>query len=165
MSSYKANKYTLYIKCNSSSPDQYNYYIDLSSKCLTTEDSGVDLYIPSSIALSKGIETIDHMISCYMVETDTSQLTGYYLYPRSSIYKYPIMLANCVGIIDAGYRGNIKAIIRCFEDNYEIEKGFRLFQICAPDLSPLKIKVIDSNDPNLIPESVRGNNGFGSSGN
>ena len=34
---------------------------------------------------------------------------GYYLYPRSSISKTPLILANSVGIIDSGYRGNIKA--------------------------------------------------------
>ena len=156
-------KYTLYIKCNSNNPNLYNYYINLSNTCHSTEDSGVDLYLPSSYSFNKGIHTIDHMISCYMVETNTAQLTGYYLYPRSSIYRYPIMLANSVGIIDSGYRGNIKALVRSFENNHEITEGTRIFQICAPDLSPLKIKVIDENT--ILPQSIRGTNGFGSTGN
>ena len=32
---------------------------------------------------------------------------SYYLYPRSSIIKTPLRMSNSVGIIDAGYRGNI----------------------------------------------------------
>jgi dUTP pyrophosphatase len=34
------------------------------------------------------------------------------LYPRSSIIKTNLILANSVGVIDSGYRGNIKA---CFK--------------------------------------------------
>ena len=29
------------------------------------------------------------------------------MYPRSSIYKTPLRLANNTGIIDSGYRGNL----------------------------------------------------------
>ena len=39
---------------------------------------------------------------------------GYYLYSRSSTgSKTPLRLSNSVGIIDSGYRGNIKA---CFDN-------------------------------------------------
>lgn len=30
-----------------------------------------------------------------------------FVFPRSSIYKQDIILSNCVGVIDSGYRGNI----------------------------------------------------------
>ena len=61
---------------------------------------------------------------------------AYQLYPRSSLSKYPIMLANHVGIIDAGYRGNLIAAFRSFQDDFKIEKGIRLVQICHPTLLP-----------------------------
>ena len=139
----------------------FKIIIDVSVNSLLSEDSGIDLYIPpnSVSQLPNSIHAIDHMISCCM--TDNSNImTGYYLYPRSSIYKYPIMLANGIGIIDAGYRGNIKAMVRCFDNNFVINSNIKLFQICAPDLSPLKVKIVEE-----LPLSVRGINGFGSTGN
>ena len=69
-------------------------------------------------------------------------------------------MANSVGIIDAGYRGNI---IACVDNvkNYEfkIEKGSRLFQICGPTLEPSKHWVV-----NELSNSQRGSGGFGSTG-
>ena len=86
--------------------------------------------------------------------------TSYYLYPRSSIIKTPLRLSNSVGIIDAGYRGNIIACVDNIK-NYEfkIEKGSRLFQICGPTLEPIEIRVI-----NELSNSQRGSGGFGSTG-
>lgn len=40
-------------------------------------------------------------------ETKLWKPTGYYLYPRSSISKTPLMIANKTCIIDPGYRDNI----------------------------------------------------------
>ena len=40
-----------------------------------------------------------------------------------------------------------------------INKGVKLFQICAPDLSPFNIEIV-----NTLPESSRGEDGFGSTG-
>jgi dUTPase len=45
-------------------------------------------------------------------------------------------------------------------DNYmTIDAGTRLFQLCAPDLSPLSVKIVDN-----LPDSARGEGGFGSTG-
>lgn len=35
-----------------------------------------------------------------------------YIFPRSSVYKTPLAMTNCVGVIDSGYRGEVKAIFR-----------------------------------------------------
>ena len=40
-----------------------------------------------------------------------------------------------------------------------INKGTKLFQLCAPDLSHFDVKIVDS-----LPESSRGSDGFGSTG-
>jgi dUTP pyrophosphatase len=70
------------------------------------------------------------------------------------------MLANSVGIIDAGYRGEICAMVRnCSNDLYTIKQGDRLFQLCSPDLKPLDIIIV-----NELSESERGIGGFGSTG-
>lgn len=121
-------------------------------------DSGLDLFIPAAITLEPQSTTmVDLGIRC---ELRSSEIHGYYLYPRSSISKTPLRLANSVGIIDAGYRGNLMVAI----DNrsnaaYNLSKGDRLFQICMPTLVPFEV-IFDA--VNL--ETERGAGGFGSTG-
>jgi len=125
-------------------------------------DSGLDLFCPEDIIIGPG-ETmkIDLQIQCEALHDNIeNNNVSYYLYPRSSIIKTPLRLANSVGIIDAGYRGNIIACVDNIK-NYEfkIEKGSRLFQICGPTLEPIEIRVI-----NELSNSQRGSGGFGSTG-
>jgi dUTP pyrophosphatase len=79
---------------------------------------------------------------------------SYYLYPRSSISSTSMILKNSVGIIDAGYRGNLKAKV---SSEQVAEKGSRYFQICAPDLKPIRVKVVDE-----LTSTTRNTGGFGS---
>ena len=90
--------------------------------------------------------------------------TGFYMYPRSSVSKTPLRLSNSVGIIDAGYRGNLGAFVdNISANNYNVEKGTRLFQICAPNLEPIHVELVSSE--NDLGNSERGSGGFGSTGN
>jgi dUTP pyrophosphatase len=125
-------------------------------------DSGLDLFCPEDIIIGPG-ETmkIDLQIQCEALHDNIeNNNVSYYLYPRSSIIKTPLRLANSIGIIDAGYRGNIIACVDNIK-NYEfkIEKGSRLFQICGPTLEPIEIRVV-----NELSNSQRGSGGFGSTG-
>ena len=125
-------------------------------------DSGLDLFCPEDIIIGPG-ETmkIDLQIQCEALHDNIeNNNVSYYLYPRSSIIKTPLRLANSIGIIDAGYRGNIIACVDNIK-NYEfkIEKGSRLFQICGPALEPIEIRVV-----NELSNSQRGSGGFGSTG-
>ena len=160
-------KYTLLIEFDNELPEQVQqYYLDYNNT--HEDDSGVDIVCPFRLAVSVyDVKVIDFKIRCAMVKNHkyNNDLTGYYLYPRSSISNTPLMLANHVGIIDAGYRGNLKAKVRCLpranacSDKYIIEENTRLFQLCAPDLSQLTVKVVDK-----LPNSDRGACGFGSTG-
>lgn len=88
---------------------------------------------------------------------------GYFLYPRSSTgTKTPLRLANSVGVIDAGYRGNyIAAFDNIRAAGFKVEKGQRLVQICAPNITyPLRVEIVEELD--LL--TVRGAGGFGSTG-
>lgn len=131
-----------------------------------SDDAGLDLILPCDVFVPRGRQaTLDFGIRCMRTVVDVNssekserQKGGYYLYPRSSISKTPFRMANSVGIIDAGYRGNIMAKI----DNtgamdITIKAGERLFQICMPDLCPFKI-VIGGVEYN----TERGSGGFGS---
>ena len=95
----------------------------------------------------------------------------YKLHPRSSIYKKAIRQANCTGIIDSGYRGELGAAVDCLGYNYgkktdpkrtTLEYGNRYFQICRADLQPFYVLILNSDDD--LPSTERGEGGFGSTG-
>tara|TARA_Y100001970_G_C14024576_1_gene745321 strand:- start:382 stop:837 length:456 start_codon:yes stop_codon:yes gene_type:complete len=125
-------------------------------------DSGIDLFFPEDVVIEPGTRgrQINLGIQCEAL-TDKNQNISYYLYPRSSISKTPIRMANSVGIIDAGYRGPIIVALDHFgpDESFVIQKGTRLFQICSPILEPIHLEVVDS-----LSDTDRGNNGFGSTG-
>tara|TARA_A100001011_G_scaffold307144_1_gene322391 strand:+ start:2405 stop:3004 length:600 start_codon:yes stop_codon:yes gene_type:complete len=82
------------------------------------------------------------------------------LYPRSSIWKNGVTLANSVGIIDSGYRGEIMAALKNFREKNEVKYANRYVQICMPDLMPFYVCIVDKLDI----DSDRGEGGFGSTG-
>jgi len=96
---------------------------------------------------------------------------AYYIYPRSSISKTPLMLSNHVGVIDSGYRGWLIAALRWLNeistktinenDEYIINKHTRLLQICHPTLCPIFIEMVKENE---LSDSERKDGGFGSTG-
>lgn len=156
-------------------------------------DSGFDIFCPEQLMLpadSIGAK-VDMGIQCaaYLGGMDAEHFrpSPYYMYPRSSISKTPLRLANSVGIIDSGYRGNLIGMFDKLlvtyqnrrywqkengepaykttnplvgEDNsYTIEKHQRLLQICAPNLGRIYVEVVDELD-----NTERGDGGFGSTG-
>ena len=130
-------------------------------------NAGFDLLSPTQIMVADKKFALDTEIICCMKSLDNKNLS-YYLYPRSSIIKTPFRLANSVGIIDSGYRGNIKA---CFDaiigekyeiDKYKVEQYSRLVQLCSPTLNPLIVKIVDNLED--LGLSARGAGGFGSTG-
>ena len=91
------------------------------------------------------------------------QPVGYFMYPRSSTgTKTPLRLANSVGVIDAGYRGNYIAVFDNWQEpSFKVESGQRLVQICPPNLTyPLYVELVDD----LGEATERGTGGFGSTG-
>ena len=122
-------------------------------------DAGVDLVMPHDIIIAKhNTKIIDLEIKCEALQN--KKPVSYYLRARSSISKTPMRVSNAVGVIDSGYRGNIKvALDNISDESYTIRKNDRLVQICAPDLSDIEVQVVDS-----LSETDRGEGGFGSTG-
>ncbi len=118
-------------------------------------NSGFDLPLPDEVMMT-GLHKQDYLIKCAMFEYDTP--SAFYLYPRSSISKSSLRLANSVGIIDRGYRGNICAMFDV-KDSFIAPKGHRFVQICEPMLEPFKVQIVSKLD-----ETLRGEGGFGSTG-
>jgi dUTP pyrophosphatase len=134
-----------------------------------TFDAGFDLFAPvSKTAHSRTTLSINHCIRSSMEFFDgiSKRPCGYYLYPRSSTgAKTPLRLANSVGIIDSGYRGDIIAVFdNISEQDFNIQEKQRLVQICPPNLTyPMFVNYVD--DMSLLGTTARGTGGFGSTGN
>lgn len=146
--------------------DEHNYKI----KNNVYSDSGFDLFVPRHYNIEScdtGPTRVDMGVKCSMTMDlgyqGTSFPVGFYMYPRSSIYKTPLRLANSVGIIDSGYRGSLMSIFdNSVRAKYDLEKHTRLVQICSPDLRPIVVIMVDNIEELGITE--RGINGFGSTG-
>lgn len=133
-------------------------------------DSGFDLFVPEHYHIKSsdtGPTKIDMKVKCSM-KMDVGccgmdSPVGFYMYPRSSIYKTPLRLANSVGIIDSGYRGPLISIFdNLNRAKYDVEKHTRLVQICSPDLRPIIVIMVDNIEDLGLTE--RSDNGFGSTG-
>lgn len=124
-------------------------------------NDGFDLITPVNVSCEE-LATIDYKarIQSFCVTESRKVPCGMKLYPRSSITKTPLRLANGVGVIDPGYRGTIKGVFDCFS-SYTAVTGSRLVQLCASSVFPIYVTSISYNE---LAESNRGENGFGSSG-
>jgi hypothetical protein len=123
------------------------------------------------------VNKLDFKVSCSaQMVTDNGKCfnTGYYMYPRSSLSKTQLRLANSVGIIDAGYRGHLTGMFDVVniddtdtDSNSEADfwgkKFDRYVQICAPGLVPILVQIVDTMEE-LGEETARGGGGFGSTG-
>jgi len=131
-------------------------------------DAGFDLFSPEEKTLtSDGVNKLDYKIICSakMIHKNKSTYnTGFYMYPRSSISKSKIRLANNVGIIDSGYRGHLIGMFDVIYDDTTIVNKFeRHLQICAPGLVPIIVEMVNSVEE-LGEKTIRGDGGFGSTG-
>jgi dUTP pyrophosphatase len=137
------------------------YYSTYKKKYDT--DSGIDLLTPDVIICPPHMTTTIHLgICCSQVHYTPSIPQGFYMYPRSSLSGTPLRLANSVGIIDFSYRGELMAKVDNISDSEYVinsteQTPVKLFQLCAPDLTPISFQLVDTLD-----ETDRGSNGFGS---
>ncbi len=82
------------------------------------------------------------------------------LVPRSSIFKQDMYLTNHCGIVDSGYRGEIKFIFKMDGSHtFTYEVGDRIGQLII-----LPYPTVEFEEVTQLSESVRGDSGFGSSG-
>ena len=115
-------------------------------------DAGMDVYATSKQEKDKFIE--------YGTGLTFEIPNGYVclVFPRSSLSNKDLILANHVGVLDSGYRGElIFRFKKVGEEVYEV--GDRIGQIII--IPYPYIEFIDSKE---LSESERGNGGFGSTG-
>lgn len=83
------------------------------------------------------------------------------LFPRSSISKTPLRMANSVGVIDSGYKGEIKVPLFNTDEVeiIDIDKYSRIAQLVIVPCMDFELELTDD-----LGTSERGTGGFGSTG-
>ena len=89
--------------------------------------------------------------------------TGYggFVFARSGLSsKFGVSLANCVGVIDSDYRGEVKiSVINHSDEPYTVKNGERIAQLVIMPVDLCEYGLCDELD-----DTERGTGGFGSTG-
>jgi dUTP pyrophosphatase len=119
-------------------------------------DAGMDLTAITKVDISTSKEDFIEYGTGLAIEIPE----GYVglIYPRSSISKYGLMLANSVGVIDSGYRGEI--ILR-FKKTCGLAKSYNIDDKIG-QLVIIPYPLIQLKEVNELSDTERGNGGFGS---
>lgn len=115
-------------------------------------DAGMDVYAVSKNETDKYVE--------YGTGLAFEIPEGYTMlvFPRSSVSNTDLVMANSVGVLDSGYRGELKLRFRKNgSDDYQV--GDRVGQIIV-----LPYPTVNFEEVKNLSESIRGEGGFGSSG-
>jgi dUTP pyrophosphatase len=128
----------------------------LLPKVGSEDAAGMDFYQPESVVIEP------HQTQYVTLGLAVEIPKGYMLMlaPRSSMSKTPLIIPNSFGVIDADYRGEIKAILHNTSDTpYLIQKGNRLVQGIMVPVGALKLLEVTQ-----LTETARGAGGIGSTG-
>jgi len=85
-----------------------------------------------------------------------------FVVPRSGLAaRHGIGIANAPGLVDAGYRGEVRVVLVNTDRNepFTVEPGMRIAQLVVVPFAPAQPVDVDT-----LPETERGAAGFGSSG-
>ena len=117
-------------------------------------DAGLDLEVRNVLNISPTVVEYGFGLSVEIPK-------GYVglLFPRSSVYKTGMVQTNCVGVIDSGYRGEIKVKFYKGETDETFEVGDRACQLII-----LPYPNIEAVEVEKLSETSRGEGGFGSTG-
>jgi len=121
-------------------------------------DSGLDLFAVKDETIPAGETRLVKLGIKVSARNEAGMGLSWLLMPRSSISKTPLRLCNSIGLIDAGYRGEVMAAVGNIKSvDHHIKKGDRLVQAVAFDGGPMNYELADELD-----ETSRGEGGFGS---
>ncbi len=121
------------------------------------EAAGYDLYASEAVTILPGATEKVH--TGIAIAVPVGNFGG--IYARSGLAtKRGLRPANCVGVIDPDYRGEvIVALHNDSKENQEIEAGERIAQLVIQPYNMVSMEVVDELD-----ETERGTGGFGSTG-
>lgn len=121
-------------------------------------DAGADLLSTEALTLAPGQRAL------VGTGVQIALPDGYaaFVVPRSGLAaKHGITIVNSPGTVDAGYRGEIKVSLlnTDTEHSYDVSVGDRIAQVIIMPVTRANFLPVD-----VLPESVRGEGGFGSTG-
>lgn len=119
-------------------------------------DAGMDLTVTSIIS-----NTTSQVSYGFGIAMEIPKGYVGLIFPRSSVRNYELILSNCVGVIDSGYRGEIQATFNKSNglDSFKYKVGDRGAQIII--LPFPKVRMIESED---LTNTERNTGGFGHTG-
>jgi dUTP pyrophosphatase len=85
-----------------------------------------------------------------------------FVQPRSGLaLKHGVTCLNTPGLIDAGYRGELKVLLVNTDphDDFLVKRGERIAQLVIQRVEQVQFRIVDE-----LPSSERGSGGFGSTG-
>jgi dUTP pyrophosphatase len=121
-------------------------------------DAGLDLIACERVALGPGERAIVPTGIAVAIPEGYAGL----VIPRSGLaLDHGISLVNTPGLIDSGYRGELRVIALNTdrERSFTVEAGMRIAQLVVTPVPEVDVIELDE-----LPETVRGAAGFGSSG-
>lgn len=122
-------------------------------------DAGFDLY-----CTSKEIDWTKRQLVCHTgLAFEIPEGYVGLIFPRSSVSNKPLMMANSVGVIDSGYRGEVTAKFNITDTRQSAfshyQEGDRIAQMIIIPYPAIEFEETDS-----LSESDRGTGGYGSTG-
>jgi dUTP pyrophosphatase len=120
-------------------------------------DAGLDLAACERVELAPGERAL---VGTGLAVAIPGGYAGY-VQPRSGLAaKHGITIVNTPGLVDSGYRGELKVILLNTDANepFVIEPGMRIAQLVV-----LPIPEVGPVETDELPSSERGQRGFGSS--
>lgn len=121
-------------------------------------DAGADLIAAEGVRLEPG----ERALVGTGVRIALPEGYAAFVVPRSGLAaKHGITIVNSPGTVDAGYRGEIKVALLNTDarEAYDIAVGDRIAQLIVMPVPRARFIPVDA-----LPESVRGDGGFGSTG-
>lgn len=86
------------------------------------------------------------------------------VFPRSSVAKKDVILSNCVGVVDSGYRGEVMAKFKFVANpRHEVYEWYDVGERIA-QMVIVKLPEVEYEQAGELSDSERGEGGYGSSG-
>jgi len=122
------------------------------------DDAGLDLYAREAVTLAPGARAA---VGTGIAIALPAGYAGFVV-PRSGLaLRHGVSLVNTPGLIDAGYRGEIRVVLINHDRTtaLTLARGDRIAQLVVQKVERVEIVEVTS-----LPDSARGAGGFGSSG-
>ena len=121
-------------------------------------DAGYDLHAAEPVTLGPGERAVVGTGIALAIPDGHAGL----VLPRSGLaFKHGIALVNAPGLIDSGYRGELRVLLLNTdgESPFDVEPGDRIAQLVV-----VRVEALELEELEVLEETARGAGGFGSTG-